>query len=644
MSIIPRDCKVIKKSQSLPELFNLEFVASNIPADVNLVRVKEALEKKTNLKEELLKIGKYWAQYANDLSLRDDCVWLDGRLVIPLPLQVPVESRIHYYHHGKRNMFEAARDVWYPYMYRSLAAKATYCQQCTEAGKNLKPLLPKGDMGKVPEPREPNECLQLDFWGPINYLNESKKYVLVATDRFSRWPSAMVTTTNTSDKVLKFLNKYISHHGVPRKIHVDQGSCFTSNKFKSFCNEEGIELMYSPVNDHRGTGSVERTIGSLKNFVLTYATEKGHKSLESMVDKALGALRFSKNATTKLTPFEAHHGREANTVLRNLTKKPSLKNLNWKNVLKQKCLCLDETDPEMSKVAFPQHSNWEERSDLTYAPTLRRAPITLDSDQQMDACPREGSEVGPQIQGSGDTGPNIQGSGGGRTLYQRTTSKTLNRYKLLKSNVISESEHTLKLKNGSVLRKSAVASKPKPDLPKKRKPATLKDMLASAKKGAVVSPKSKRAKTTRTVQVATFESDSSDTEDDQPLNIPARLPVEMLARREAIAAGQGPSGSTTVMEGGTGAKAKSRVTRAKRGKGGQRKQAKESQERPALVARECLVNSSQEEDVESGSQSESSGTRRSTRRRKPVDKMGGVMIETIQGAEQTGKHPGGEGK
>ena len=237
--------------------------------------------------------------------------------------------------------------------------------------------------------------------------------------------------------------------------------------------------------------------------------------------------------------------------------------------------------------------------------------------------------------------PNIQVSGGGRTLYQRTTSKTLNRYKLLKSNVISESEHTLKLKNGSVLRKSAVASKPKPDLPKKRKPATLKDMLASAKKGAVVSPKSKKAKTTRTVQVATFESDSSDTEDDQPLNIPARLPVDMLARREAIAAGQGPSGSTTVMEGGTGAKAKSRVTRAKRGKGGQRKQAKE---RPALVARECLVNSSQEEDVESGSQSESSGTRRSTRRRKPVDKMGGVMIETIQGAEQTGKHPGGEGK
>ena len=105
------------------------------------------------------------------------------------------------------------------------------------------------------------------------------------------------------------------------------------------------------------------------------------------------------------------------------------------------------------------------------------------------------------------------------------------------------------------------------------------------------------------VSVATFQSDSSDSEDYQPLNIiPARLPVEVLARHEAIAAGHGPSGGTAVAEHGTGAKAKSRVTKAKRGKGGQEKRGKGSQDRPALVARECPMNSSQEEDVESGSQ------------------------------------------
>ena len=76
-----------------------------------------------------------------------------------------------------------------------------------------------------------------------------------------------------------------------------------------------------------------------------------------------------------------------------------------------------------------------------------------------------------------------------------------------------------------------MAGKPKPNLPKKRKSATLKEMLSSAKKGAIESPKSKRPKARQQVSVATFQSDSSDSEDYQPLNIiPPRLPVEVLAR------------------------------------------------------------------------------------------------------------------
>ena len=273
------------------------------------------------------------------------------------------------------------------------------------------------------------------------------------------------------------------------------------------------------MNDHRGTGSVERTIASLKYFVLTYESEKEHESLECMVDKALSALRFSKNATTKLTPFEAHHGREANTVLRNLTKKPSLKNLNWENVSKQRLLCLDENDPEVSTIAFPQHANWEERSDLVYAPALRNAPLILDTGQQMETGQENESVTEPTIQGSGSTGD----------LYKRTTSRTLNRYNILKSNVISESKHTIKLKNGSVLRKSAVAVKPKKTLPKKRKPATLKEMLANAKKGAIEKPKSKRPKANKPPPLVACQSESSDSEDHQPLRtLPARLPVEIL--------------------------------------------------------------------------------------------------------------------
>ena len=222
-------------------------------------------------------------------------------------------------------MYEAAKDIWYPYMFRSLATMAGNCRECTLTGKSLQNMCPKGDVGKIHEPKEANESVQLDFWGPINYLKEAKKYVLMAVDRFSRWPSAMVCNSNRSDKIVKFPRSYINAHGVPRKIRVDQGTNFISKEVRTFCHKEGIEILTAPANDHLATGCVERTIGSLKNSVLTYAREEKLEPLEGMLERALGALRFAKNATLNLTPFEAHHGQEANTVLRNLNQKAVIK-------------------------------------------------------------------------------------------------------------------------------------------------------------------------------------------------------------------------------------------------------------------------------------------------------------------------------
>ena len=148
----------------------------------------------------------------------------------------------------------------------------------------------------------------------------------------------MICKKSKSDKVLKFLSKYINTHGVPRKTYMNQGSIFTSKVGKDLCNTEGIEFVYSPINDHRDTACVERTIGGIKNFVLTYAKEENHGNLDTMVERALGALRLAPNATFKMSPFEAPHGREANTFLHNLNKKHSLQNLNWDEMLRENLL------------------------------------------------------------------------------------------------------------------------------------------------------------------------------------------------------------------------------------------------------------------------------------------------------------------
>ena len=112
---------------------------------------------------------------------------------------------------------------------------------------------------------------------------------------------------------------------------MDQATGFFSNEIQNFCNYEGMELIKSPVRDQRATGMVERTIGSIKNYVLTYLQENKKYKFGAMISRALSALRFVPHSKTKLTPFEAYHGREANTALRNLTKKRSLKTFANKN-------------------------------------------------------------------------------------------------------------------------------------------------------------------------------------------------------------------------------------------------------------------------------------------------------------------------
>ena len=90
------------------------------------------------------------------------------------------------------------------------------------------------------------------------------------------------------------------------------------------------------------------------------------ESLEKIAERALGALRFSPNAKLKIMPFQAHHAIPgtsrhsrhitANTVIRNLTKKPSLRNLNWSSVLKSKSAYLDEQYAEAQKMPKRGHS------------------------------------------------------------------------------------------------------------------------------------------------------------------------------------------------------------------------------------------------------------------------------------------------
>ena len=106
---------------------------------------------------------------------------------------------------------------------------------------------------------EPNEEVQLDFAvSPPDELNKDA-YILVAIDRWSKVPTAKVVSITTADIAIKFMQRYISNNGVPRRLR-----CWGATKPKHSERKNNIKLLFAPVDDHRAIGDVERMIQTIK--------------------------------------------------------------------------------------------------------------------------------------------------------------------------------------------------------------------------------------------------------------------------------------------------------------------------------------------------------------------------------------------
>ena len=123
---------------------------------------------------------------------------------------------------------------------------------------------------------------------------------------------------------MKFLEKHIILEGVPREIHCDQGSGFTSKKLEFFCNSNNIKILFALANDHRGIGLVERLIQTIKTRLQAMRIPKpGEMStvkLAQLLAELIKTKRITPNQPGGKSPFEVHNNRKPNTPLTNLTR------------------------------------------------------------------------------------------------------------------------------------------------------------------------------------------------------------------------------------------------------------------------------------------------------------------------------------
>ena len=121
----------------------------------------------------------------------------------------------------------------------------------------------------------------------------------------------MKVTKSTSGKcTVKFLRSYIDTHGIPESIRSDQISGFKGKTLKKkFCTDLNIEQKFCPVGDHRGCGLVERTIQTIKRRLGVLLLEENNKSIKLCLSTIKRDLRWNKQKTIQVSPFQAHFGR-----------------------------------------------------------------------------------------------------------------------------------------------------------------------------------------------------------------------------------------------------------------------------------------------------------------------------------------------
>ena len=325
------------------EKLNDSYLPANYQADKMLQKIISLVKSMEGAK--ISRLPAPWREKFNSLSIDErGFLYMDERLVIPASLRASIMSSVHYGHPGRDTMLRYIADIWWPKIHREVINTAKCCEQCSLAGKNVKPLKRQNQFGEIPKSVEPNEEIALDFAGPFQNAEHGKKYMLVAIDNYSAWPDALFLHKPSTKNVIEFLKNYIAQYGIPKQIRTDPGTAFTSEKFKAFCNQFQIKHITCPVRDHRGNGKIERLIRTINERLRT------NKSIvlkreKSGLSEILYALRTGQKADGK-SPFEKLYKRQPNTVKSNVVER-------IKNVSK--------TEP---KVTFSP-SDFEEEIDST---------------------------------------------------------------------------------------------------------------------------------------------------------------------------------------------------------------------------------------------------------------------------------------
>ena len=205
-------------------------------------------------------LRKYWEMIRqNRLSLFEDVILMDRRIVIPQSLRRSVIHNMHAAHQGCTGMTSRARKcIYWPALERDILNFRASCQRCNF----IAPSQRKEPLVISPAPAWPFQQICLDY-----FELRGHRY-LVVTDRYSGWISIYhFKHAATAAKLVATLWHLVTNYGIPEEISSDGGPQFESSDFKTFLTLTAAHHRLSSVAYPQSNGRAELAVKAAKRML-----------------------------------------------------------------------------------------------------------------------------------------------------------------------------------------------------------------------------------------------------------------------------------------------------------------------------------------------------------------------------------------
>lgn len=279
-----------------------------------ILRVDDLQKRKDRIKQ-LTQNANKWIGQLSKFSIIDNVLYIVDdknrfRFCAPRVLIPEILAQAHLGHIGT---VETLNRLMTTYFWPQMSMNANdYVQSCTTCVHKYNFKHSKINFKHKEVIGTPGVRIYLDLVGPlppVKYRGIIVQYVLTIMDHMSRYVCTVPMKSLTAHETTScFVEHYVLKYGLPRTIHTDRGTQFTSELFKQLCDIFGIQNTTTIGFNPTGNSYLERSHGTIKSFL---------RSMKGDWVKLLPVKTFFYNVTvnksTGFSPFELFFGRIAVT-------------------------------------------------------------------------------------------------------------------------------------------------------------------------------------------------------------------------------------------------------------------------------------------------------------------------------------------